>query len=51
MTEDQLEQEALGWLPEVGYKPLRGSDLAPYGSQPERRLSRRKRCNAIHSSN
>ena len=31
MTEDQLEQEALGWLSSVGYTPLnaRDPDLDP----------------------
>ncbi len=29
MTEDQLEQETLGWLADVGYTPLRGPDIAP----------------------
>jgi type I restriction enzyme R subunit len=36
MTEDQLEQEVLGWLADVGYTPLDGPDLAPDGSSPER---------------
>ena len=36
MTEDQLEQETLGWLAEVGYTPLYGPELAPDGSHPER---------------
>lgn len=36
MTEDQLEQEALGWLAEAGYTPLYGSDIACDGSRPER---------------
>ena len=27
MTEDQLEQEALGWLASVGYSPLNARDL------------------------
>ena len=36
MTEDQLEQETLGWLSEVGYQHLYGPDLAPDGSAPER---------------
>ena len=36
MTEDQLEQEALGWLSEVGYQILSGYDLAPDGIAPER---------------
>jgi len=37
MTEDQLEQEALGWLAEVGYQHRYGPDLAPDGPAPERR--------------
>ena len=36
MTEDQLEQEALGWLADVGYQRLYGPDLAPDGAAPER---------------
>ena len=36
MTEDQLEQEALGWLAESGYQVLYGPDLAPDGATPER---------------
>lgn len=36
MTEDQLEQEALTWLQEVGYKRLFGPDIAFDGPQPER---------------
>jgi len=36
MTEDQLEQEALGWLAEVGYETLFGPDIAPDGERPER---------------
>ena len=36
MTEDQLEQEALGWLADVGYQHLYGPALAPDGSAPER---------------
>ena len=36
MTEDQLEQEALGWLADVGYQHRYGPDLAPEGSTPER---------------
>ena len=35
MTEDQLEQEALGWLAEVGYAVAHGPDIAPDGSAPE----------------
>ena len=36
MTEDQLEQEALGWLADVGYQHRFGLELAPDGSTPER---------------
>ena len=36
MTEEQLEQEALGWLADVGYQHLYGPDLAPDGAAPER---------------
>ncbi|MFN9278820.1 MAG: type I restriction endonuclease subunit R [Betaproteobacteria bacterium] len=36
MTEDQLEQEALGWLAGVGYQHRFGPELAPDGSTPER---------------
>jgi type I restriction enzyme R subunit len=36
MTEDQLEQEALNWLAEVGYTHVYGPDIAPDGSAPER---------------
>ena len=36
MTEDQLEQEALGWLAEAGYETLFGPDIAPDGERPER---------------
>jgi len=36
MTEDQLEQEALSWLVEVGYTHLSGYDIAPDGAAPER---------------
>ena len=36
MTEDQLEQEALGWLAELGYTPVYGPDIAFDGSSPER---------------
>jgi type I restriction enzyme R subunit len=36
MTEDQLEQEALGWLTEVGYSTLYGPDIACDGDAPER---------------
>ena len=36
MTEDQLEQEALGWLADVGWQYRYGPDLAPDGDVPER---------------
>jgi type I restriction enzyme, R subunit len=36
MTEDQLEQETLGWLADVGYTHVYGSYIAPDGSAPER---------------
>ncbi len=36
MTEDQLEQETLGWLAAVGYDTLHGPDIAPDGASPER---------------
>jgi type I restriction enzyme R subunit len=36
MTEDQLEQEVLGWLGEAGYAHIYGPDIAPDGDNPER---------------
>jgi type I restriction enzyme R subunit len=36
MTEDQLEQEALGWLSDVGYTLLSGPEIAVDGLTPER---------------
>ena len=36
MNEEQLEQDALGWLTELGYTCASGPDLAPDGRQPER---------------
>lgn len=36
MTEDQLEQETLGWLADVGYAHAWGPDIAPDGPAPER---------------
>jgi hypothetical protein len=36
MTENQLEQDALGWLAEVGYATLYGPNLAPDGDSRER---------------
>jgi type I restriction enzyme R subunit len=37
MTEDQLEQEALGWLTDLGYAHLYGPDIAFDGTAPERK--------------
>lgn len=36
MTEDQLEQEVLGWLAEVGYRVVCGYDVAPDSDNPWR---------------
>jgi type I restriction enzyme R subunit len=36
MTEDQLEQEALGWLAEAGYAVHFGPDIAHDGANPQR---------------
>lgn len=36
MTEDQLEQEVLGWLAEVGYRVVCGYDVAPDSDKPWR---------------
>ena len=36
MTEDQLEQETLAWLQDVGYTHLYGPDIAFDGPNPER---------------
>jgi type I restriction enzyme R subunit len=36
MTEDQLEQETLGWLQDVGYMLLSGPEIAVDGLTPER---------------
>lgn len=36
MTEDQLEQEALGWLIDVGWQHRHGPTMAPDGAAPER---------------
>ena len=36
MTEDQLEQETLGWLAELGYSHLYGPMIAYDGESPER---------------
>lgn len=40
MTEDQLEQEALEWLRETGYRHRFGPDIAPDGDAPERQSYR-----------
>ncbi|WP_323879789.1 type I restriction endonuclease subunit R [Aeromonas caviae] len=36
MTEDQMEQEVLGWLAEVGYRVVCGYDVAPDSDNPWR---------------
>ena len=36
MTEDQLEQETLAWLQDVGYAVHSGFDIAPDGPNPQR---------------
>ncbi len=36
MTENQLEQETLSWLADVGYASVYGPDIAPDGDAPER---------------
>ncbi len=36
MTEDQLEQETLSWLQDVGYTHVHGAVMAPDGQTPER---------------
>jgi type I restriction enzyme R subunit len=36
MTEDQLEQETLAWLQDIGYTHLYGPDIAIDGVRPER---------------
>ena len=36
MTEDQLEQETLGWLSELGYAVHSGYDIAQDGPNPQR---------------
>jgi type I restriction enzyme R subunit len=36
MTEDQLEQETLSWLTDVGYTSIYGPDIAVDGNTPER---------------
>ncbi len=36
MTEDQLEQETLSWLADVGYTAIYGPDIAFDGNTPER---------------
>ncbi len=56
MTEDQLEQETLGWLTDVGYTHLYGPDIAPDGPNPERAdyrqvILRARLSDAIHRLN
>ena len=36
MTEDQLEQQTLAWLADVGWQHRYGPDIAPDGAAPER---------------
>lgn len=36
MTEDQMEQEVLGWLAETGYRVVSGYDVAPDSDNPWR---------------
>lgn len=36
MTEDQLEQEVMAWLTDVGYAPHSGPEIAHDGSNPQR---------------
>lgn len=36
MKEDQLEQEALSWLVETGYRTRSGPDIAHDGTDPQR---------------
>jgi type I restriction enzyme R subunit len=36
MTEDQIEQECLAWLADVGWQHRYGPDIAPDGDTPER---------------
>ena len=36
MTEDQLEQETLAWLQDLGYAVQSGFDIAPDGPMPQR---------------
>ena len=38
MTEDQLEQETLAWLQDVGYAVHSGFDLAPMAPRPARAM-------------
>jgi len=40
MTEDQLEQEARGWLASVGYTPLNARDLDPLDPRSKRHSTR-----------
>jgi type I restriction enzyme R subunit len=36
IREDHLEQAALGWFVELGYRKVSGYDIAPDGETPER---------------
>ena len=49
MTEDQLEQEALGWLGELGYQHLYGPDIAHDGDNLPLRCRGPKVSTAIRS--
>ncbi len=56
MTEDQLEQETLAWLQDVGYTCRSGYDIAPDGPDPEcssftQALLPFQLCEAIHKLN
>jgi|GEM_PF-3753247 hypothetical protein len=37
MTEDQLEQETLGWFADIGYSVCNGFDISPDDENPERK--------------
>jgi len=47
MTENQLEQEALRWLADVGYTLWYGPDIAMDGAAPERCRA----CNHTYGAN
>jgi len=44
MTEAQLEQDALGWLTELGYTHRYGPDIAHDGAEPQRAHTARCYC-------